>query len=55
MQEGIGKSAGEWHFTLGGKISVGTNDLSSQEATEMSRDMKYIGMDVHREAVTTIV
>ena len=23
VQEGIGKSAGEWHFTLGGKISVG--------------------------------
>jgi hypothetical protein len=28
---------------LRGKISVGTNDLSPKEATEMSRDIKYIG------------
>jgi len=41
--EGIGKSAGEWHFTLRGKISVGTNALSPKEATAMSRDIKYIG------------
>jgi len=26
--EGPGKSAGEWHVTLEGKISVGTNNLS---------------------------
>jgi hypothetical protein len=24
LQESIGKSAGEWHFTLEGKTSVGT-------------------------------
>ncbi len=43
LQEGIGKSAGEWHFTLRGKISVGTNDLPPKEATQMSHDVKYIG------------
>ena len=30
VQQGIGKLVGEWHFTLEGKISVGTNDLSPQ-------------------------
>ena len=50
LQESLGKSAGEWHFTLEGKTSVGTKDLSPKEATEMSRDIKYIGMDVHQEA-----
>ena len=27
------------------------NDLSPKEATQMSRDIKYIGMDVHKEAM----
>src|SRR5580698_6991390 len=40
---------------LRGKISVGTNDLSPKEATEMSRDIKYIGMDVHKEAIVIAV
>jgi hypothetical protein len=30
-------------FYLKGKISVDTNDPSPKEATEMSRDIKYIG------------
>ena len=30
-------------LSLGGKISVGTNDLSPKEATQMSSDIKYIG------------
>ena len=38
---------------LGGKVSVGTNDLSPKEATQMSHDVKYIGMDVHKEAIVT--
>ena len=38
-------------FYLRGKISVGTNDPSPKEAMEMSRDIKYIGMDVHQEAI----
>jgi transposase len=42
-------------FYLGRKISVGTNDLSPKEATEMSRDIKYIGMDVHKEAIVIAV
>jgi hypothetical protein len=42
-------------FCLRGKISVGTNDLSPKEATEMSRDIKYIGMDVHKEAIVIAV
>ena len=32
-----------WHFYLGGKINVGTNELPPKEATHMSRDVKYIG------------
>src|ERR1035437_5670264 len=42
-------------FYLEGKISVDTNDLSPKEATAMSRDIKYIGMDVHQEAVVMAV
>jgi hypothetical protein len=42
-------------FCLRGKISVGTNDLSPQEATEMSHEVKYIGMDVHQEAIVIAV
>ena len=30
-------------FYLEGKTSVGTNDLSPKEATQMSYDVKYIG------------
>jgi hypothetical protein len=45
----------EWHGCLGGKISVGTNDLPPKEATHMSRDVKYIGMDVHKEAIVIAV
>src|SRR5260370_25226482 len=36
---------------LEGKSSVDTNELSPKEATQMSQDVKYIGMDVHKEAV----
>ena len=39
----------------GGKISVSTNDLPPKEATQMSRDVKYIGMDVHKEAIMIAV
>src|ERR1700758_37363 len=45
----------EWHVSLGGKIRVGTNDLPPKEATHMSRDVKYIGMDVHKEAIVIAV
>src|ERR1035438_9798106 len=40
---------------LGGKVSVGTNNLSPKEATAMSREIKYIGMDVHKEAIVIAV
>jgi hypothetical protein len=36
-------------FYLEGKTSVGTNDLSPKEATQMSYDVKYIGMDGTRK------
>jgi hypothetical protein len=36
---------------LEGKISVVTNDLPPKEATQMSHDVKYIGMDVHAISV----
>src|ERR1035437_1242236 len=42
-------------FYLEGKTSVGTNDLSPKEATQMSYDVKYIGMDVHKEAIVIAV
>jgi transposase len=40
---------------LEGKISVGTKNLSPKEATQMSYDVKYIGMDVHQEAIVIAV
>ena len=55
LQKDIGKSAGEWHFTLRGKTSVGTNEFPPKEATRMSYDVKYIGMDVHKEAIVIAV
>src|ERR1039458_10016259 len=36
---------------LGGAVSVDANDLSPKEATAMRRDIKYIGMDIHKEAI----
>jgi hypothetical protein len=40
---------------LEGKMSVEANDLSPKEATAMSRDLKDIGMDVHKEATVIAV
>src|ERR1700694_3204834 len=40
---------------LRGKIHVGTNNLSPKEATQMSHEVKYIGMDVHKEAIVIAV
>src|SRR6202045_1120525 len=40
---------------LRGKIPVDANDLSPKEATQMSHDVKYIGMDVHKEAIVIAV
>src|ERR1700736_6797749 len=39
---------------LEGKTPLDANDLSPKEAT-MSRDIQYIGMDVHKEAVVIAV
>src|SRR5271157_5180565 len=38
-----------------GKTSVDTNELSPKEATQMSHEVKYIGMDVHKEAIVIAV
>jgi|HubBroStandDraft_6_1064221.scaffolds.fasta_scaffold1716533_2 hypothetical protein len=40
---------------LEGKTSVDTNELSPKEATPMSHKVKYIGMDVHKEAIVIAV
>src|SRR3981081_4725414 len=40
---------------LEGKTSVETNELSPKEANQMSHDVKYIGMDVHKEAIVIAV
>src|ERR1700745_3906374 len=40
---------------LEGKPSVDTNALSPKEATQMSHEVKYIGMDVHKEAIVIAV
>jgi hypothetical protein len=36
---------------LEGKTSVDTNELSPKEATQMSHQVKFLGMDVHKEAI----
>jgi hypothetical protein len=33
-----------------GKVNVGTNELPPKEATQMSREVKYIGLDLHKAA-----
>src|SRR5215471_18400925 len=38
-----------------GKVNVDTNELPPKEATQMSREVKYIGMDVHKEAIVIAV
>src|ERR1700674_1806758 len=38
-----------------GKVDVSTNELPPKEATQMSREVKYIGMDVHKEAIVIAV
>ncbi len=48
-EEQVGKSAKEWHFTLR-KESVARDVLSLKEAIRMNRDLKYMGMDVHKAA-----
>jgi hypothetical protein len=40
---------------LEGKTSFDTNELSPKEATQMSHEVKYIGMDVHKEAIVIAV
>src|SRR5215469_18864198 len=50
-----GQSSQEEAFLPRGKDSVEAKDLSPKEATQMSRDSKYIGMDVHKEAIVMAV
>jgi hypothetical protein len=40
---------------LEGKAPFDANALSPKEATQMSCDIKYIGMDVHKEAIVIAV
>src|ERR1700687_5097754 len=40
---------------LEGKANVDTNELSPKEATQMSHEVKYIGMDVHKETIVIAV
>jgi hypothetical protein len=40
---------------LEGKAPFDANALSPKEATQMSRETKYIGMDVHKEAIVMAV
>ena len=40
---------------LEGKTRLTTSDLSPKEATHMSGEVKYIGMDVHKEAIVIAV
>jgi transposase len=42
-------------FYLEGKTRMEANVLSPKEATAMSREIKYIGMDVHKEAIVIAV
>jgi Transposase len=49
------KATEEWQLYLEGKTPLNANDLSPKEATQMSHDVKYIGMDVHKEATVIAV
>jgi transposase len=40
---------------LEGRVTVDAKNLPPKEATAMSRDIKYIGMDVHKEAIVIAV
>jgi transposase len=40
---------------LEGKTTDDMNELSPKEATQMSHEVKYIGMDVHKEAIVIAV
>jgi hypothetical protein len=42
-------------FLPWGKADVGTMSFPPKEATHMSREVKYIGMDVHKEAIVIAV
>src|ERR1035441_9768108 len=55
LQKSIGKSAAEWHFTLGERYTLARRTFPPREATQMSHEVKYIGMDVHKEAIVIAV
>src|ERR1035441_9448015 len=55
LQKSIGKSAAEWHFTLGERYTLARRTFPPREATQMSHGVKYIGMDVHKEAIVIAV
>jgi hypothetical protein len=55
LQKDIGKSAREWHFDPEGKDSGLARILPPKEATQMSYEVKYIGMDVPKEAIVIAV
>jgi hypothetical protein len=40
---------------LGGKFNVGTNHLSPRRQLNMSSNDKYIGLDIHKEAISIAV
>src|SRR5215831_15613118 len=50
-----GQISQEKAFYLEGKSPWTRHDLPPKEATHMSRDIKYIGMDVHKEAIVIAV
>src|SRR5437879_9756714 len=54
-QKDIGKSAREWHFDPEGKDNREHEYSPPKETTQMSYDVKYIGMDVHKEALVIAV
>src|SRR5712692_6228195 len=55
LQESIGKSAEEWQFTLRERPASTRMSFPPKEATQMSHEVKYIGMDVHKEAIVIAV
>jgi hypothetical protein len=54
-QKDIGKSAREWHFDPEGKDKGSHGYFPPKEATQMSYEVKYIGTDVHKEAIVIAV
>jgi hypothetical protein len=54
-EPGLGKMAREWHFTLRERQASTRMSFPPRRQLKMSHDVKYIGMDVPKEAIVIAV